>query len=387
MNGRIGGALAVWRARSDRWAVPVLVAGLLAAIGFNLARWPRDVRRAQTLRRLAYAQCNPVCPAPDVSILVAAWNECAVIDRHVQSVRALRYPNLEHIVCAGGDDGTYELLTADQRRGLVLLRQHSGEGKQGALRRCLEVATGVVVVLTDADCVLEDTSFEQLLHPIVFDAEEATTGIFRPLPEQMTNTFVVHRWAATTYRFLQAHEYVEGLTGANSAIRTTALRNSGALNEPSWIGEDAHLAGRLVQMRHKIRFVGHSEMAVQFQERFMQHARQRSRWLGGILLHAIPRGDWHQAGVVTIFYAVGQVFLWLPLAVPLVGRGALAVWGGGVACAILNRLRYLAFTSARSGVSMNPGVFLASLFLAPLDLVALAYAPLDLLIRLRTKQW
>jgi cellulose synthase/poly-beta-1,6-N-acetylglucosamine synthase-like glycosyltransferase len=249
------------------------------------------------------------------------------------------------------------------------------------------VASGSVAVLTDADALLDDTTFERLLLPIVQDGAQVATGPFRPVPEQLENAFVVHRWSATTYRLLQAGRYVQGLVGANTAFTTTTLRETRALNEAVWIGEDIHLAKRVVERGYRIRFAELSEMAVRFEEHFGSYARQRSRWLGGILVHALPRRDWYQVGVVALFYTVGQAFLWLPLSVPLLGRGALAVWAAGVACAILNRLRYLLFTSARCGVSMKPRIFFASPFLVPLDLLALAYAPIDMLVRLRTKGW
>ena len=385
--GGLAAELKRLRERSDRAAPGVLVGGVLAGVAFNLARWPRDAARARALRRAACDEPKRLPGAPRVSILVAAWNERSVIERHIESVQRLRYPDLEHIVCAGGDDGTYELSLQHHGPSLVVLRQRPAEGKQRALARCLEIATGTIVVLTDSDCILDDTSFERLVAPILSGAEQASTGIFRPLPEQLNTILVVHRWAATTYRFLQAKQYVEGLTGANAAIRTTTLRTSEGLNASTWIGDDTYLAGRLMRMGHRIRFVAHSEVAVHFEEHFTSYARQRSRWLGGILIHALARRDWYQVGVVAVFYAVGQAFVWLPLSVPLVGRGALAVWLGGLACAILNRLRYLAFTSARSGVRLQPAILLASPWMVSLDLLALAYAPLDVVLRLRTKRW
>jgi cellulose synthase/poly-beta-1,6-N-acetylglucosamine synthase-like glycosyltransferase len=203
----------------------------------------------------------------------------------------------------------------------------------------------------------------------------------------MEKAFVVHRWAATTYRFLQAKRYVSGITGANCALRTATLRQSESLNEPTSVGGDMHLAGQVIRMGHRIRFVAESEVAVHFEERFASYARQRSRWLGGILIHALPRREWAQTAVVAVFYCVGQAFVWLPLSVPLFGRAALAVWAAGVVCAILNRLRYLLFTSARTGVPMKPTTFLAAPLLVPLDLLALAYAPIDMLARARTKHW
>jgi biofilm PGA synthesis N-glycosyltransferase PgaC len=379
--------LSRWRHRSNCWAGRLLLAGLIGGLAFNLSRWPRDVARARALRRASSAEFKGLVSSPPVSVLVAAWNERDVIEQHINSVRELRYPNVEHIICAGGKDGTYELVQSLGREGLTLLRQHPGQGKAHSLAKCLEVASGSVAVLTDADALLDDTTFERLLLPIVQDGAQVATGPFRPVPEQLENAFVVHRWSATTYRLLQAGRYVQGLVGANTVFTTTTLRETRALNEAVWIGEDIHLAKRVVERGYRIRFAELSEMAVRFEEHFGSYARQRSRWLGGILVHALPRRDWSQIAVVAVFYLVGQAFVWLPAMIPFLGRSVMAIWGAGIACAVLNRLRYLTFTSMRTGQPLALSTYLLSVVLVPGDLLALAYAPIDLLMRLRTRRW
>src|SRR5207247_1198210 len=118
--------------------------------------------------------------------LVAAWNEAAGIARHVQSVLALRYPDLDFVLCAGGPDGTCEQARLAMSGRGTLLEQAPGEGKQRALRRCLAASTGDIVYLTDADCVLDDQSFERVIARIV-DGDPAATGRCCPYPEEIEN--------------------------------------------------------------------------------------------------------------------------------------------------------------------------------------------------------
>jgi poly-beta-1,6-N-acetyl-D-glucosamine synthase len=368
--------------RPDR----VFIIGVLIGAIFNIVRLPRDLARARALRGAVDEEIDLSSPRR-VSILVAAWNEAPMIRRHIESVKQLRYPNLEHVICAGGADLTEEVAKACRWSGLVLLRQEAGEGKQRALARCLNAASGDIAVLTDADCELDNRSFESLVEPIIQGQEHVTTGLFRPVPEQLSNPFVVHRWAATSYRALQAGSYVSGITGANAAIRTDLLRESRVLDEDVWIGGDYHLAVRLGKLGYRIRFMPSSEPAVHFEEKFWAYARQRSRWLGGILWHAVPGWNVYDVVVVGVFYGVGQAFIWLPALVPVFGRRCLALWGAGLVCAMLNRCRYLLFTRVRTGGQVEWGLYLHSVFLVTRDMLALAYAPLDMLMRLRDRRW
>jgi poly-beta-1,6-N-acetyl-D-glucosamine synthase len=371
--------------RHQHW-VRLLLAGALTAIAFNVFRWRHDVRTVQQLRRQAD---RPVAlhGRPRVSVLVAAWNEHALVQRHIESVRRLRYADLEHVLCAGGADGTFEIAQRLAWPGLILLRQQDGEGVQNALARCLQAATGDIAFFTDADCVLEDSSFERLIAPIVNEGEGVTTGPYRPLPEQMCDAFIVHRWAATTYRLLQAGAYVEGVSGANAAILIEPLRRSGALTDTVWHGWDLHVARQMKDAGYPARFVHSSELATAFEPRFTRFVRQRSRWLAGILAEAISGRDLYQVLVVGSFYAVGQCCVWLPVMSRWSGGLSAAVWLSGVFCAVLNRIRYLAFTSARTGQAIPLTTYVAAVWLVPRDLLALAYAPIDLLLRLRSNEW
>jgi hypothetical protein len=126
---------------------------------------------------------------------------------------------------------------------------------------------------------------------------------------------------------------------------------------------------------------------MRFEANFTSYARQRSRWLGGMLVHAFTYGRWYEAAVVMVFYVVGHSAILLPLSVPVLGRAALSVWFAGLTCAALNRIRYLRFTSERLDLRLRASTYLASFWFAPRDIFALAYAPYDMLVRLGTKAW
>ena len=123
----------------------VLVAGLRAVLR------PRPVRAARHV--------------PDVSILIAAYNEAAIIRRKLDNTRALDYPRerLEIIVASdGSDDGMDDVVRAygaDDVRLLALPRR----GKNATLNAAAADARGEILVFSDADAVLEPDSLRHLV--------------------------------------------------------------------------------------------------------------------------------------------------------------------------------------------------------------------------------
>jgi cellulose synthase/poly-beta-1,6-N-acetylglucosamine synthase-like glycosyltransferase len=318
---------------------------------------------------------------------VAAWNERELIGRHLNSVLALAYPNLEYLLCAGGDDGTYELAASYQDPRIRVLRQRPAEGLLNAVNRCLDIATGEIVLFTDADSLIDQASFERTLLPLINDGESASTGPFSPLPEQQTSDFVRHRWAATMYRFLHAGEYVRGLSGANAAVSASALRAIGGLAPGPSVGFDFRLGWRLHLNGYRIRFVHASLIQTQFETTFLSATKQRSRWLKGILLNAVQLHAWDQVAVVAVFYLVGLGMVALPLSAPILGRTPLAIWAAALACAMLNRVRHLRFAARALDAPASAATYSKVLVYVPRDLLGLAYAPLAVLSPRQRQAW
>lgn len=84
----------------------LFIIGFVGVIAYNMRQWQRDKALAERLR----SQRGPapaLAHTPKVSALVAAWNEAAHIDAHIQSFLALAYPDIELVLCAGGSDDTF----------------------------------------------------------------------------------------------------------------------------------------------------------------------------------------------------------------------------------------------------------------------------------------
>lgn len=329
---------------ANRLAGPLLLLGLAAVALRNWRLWQED--KAFLARRGQPAPLPPLAAWPElplVSVLVAAWNEADNIERHIDSFLALRYPHKELVLCAGGPDGTYGIAARYANNQVAVLRQQSGEGKQRALARSFGQTQGEVIFLTDADCLLADQPFERTLWPVVGGGEQAATGSYRPLDEQLDIPFAFAQVASHLYSAMRGSNYAAGLSGANCALRRTILEVTTALDAPAQTGTDYVLAKTLDAAGVRIRQAPESRMATDYPTTARAYLRQQRRWLRNVFLHGWRFGAADEVRNAARTSSVGVTMLSLPLAGLLLAHWLLAVWGVLAGQALAARLRYLGF--------------------------------------------
>ena len=355
--------------------------GLASVAAYNWQRWQRDKALAERLRAAqtpAPALDNP----PQVSALVAAWNEVEHIDAHIQSFLALRYPNIELVLCAGGYDGTLAKARLYAGERVIVIEQHAGEGKQKALARCYEHAHGDVIYLTDADCRFDDDALARLLGPIVNEGEHAATGGFAPLPEQRQHPFVFNQWAVDTYARRYTGTYSSGLIGRNAAVTARVLQNTGALAEDVRIGTDYYLAKQLIGAGYQIRYVADSVVVSQYHTLVGPYIRQQIRWLRNIVIHGYRFAAWQEVIGALRNCIIGSSMLMLPLIGLIFSPFIFVVGLLGLIAVCINRLRYLMFIGRMRGEVPTRAYLLAPMY-AVLDLYMLLQAGLNIILTRR----
>jgi cellulose synthase/poly-beta-1,6-N-acetylglucosamine synthase-like glycosyltransferase len=122
---------------------------------------------------------------PSVSLIIAAYNEELVISKKLENTIEMEYPKdkLEILVV---DDGSTDRTNAIARDFAVnhkdeatirLIAQEKRMGKASALNRAMKQATGDIVILSDADVLLEKDSIQKLISNFVEKNVGAVSGI------------------------------------------------------------------------------------------------------------------------------------------------------------------------------------------------------------------
>lgn len=116
---------------------------------------------------------------PKVTILIAAHNEESVIEEKLVNCFELDYPSdcLQIVVAAdGSDDRTAEIVRSFEGRGVELSYSEARRGKMAAINRAMPIATGEIVVFSDANNMYSKNALRELVAPFSDKSVGATTG-------------------------------------------------------------------------------------------------------------------------------------------------------------------------------------------------------------------
>jgi hypothetical protein len=128
---------------------------------------------AVVTRKYPPHQVPPIVTWPSVSVLIPAYLEQQVIEAKVADVRKQAYPGMLEIIVVADDIDTY---AAARRTGVTVLHNRSRQGKGAAVNAGVAAARHQVVVLTDANALLQPAALTQLVRHFVDPTVGAVAG-------------------------------------------------------------------------------------------------------------------------------------------------------------------------------------------------------------------
>lgn len=194
--------------------------------------------------------------APNLTVVIPAYNEGAMVAHTIDSVAAADYPRerLEiFVVDDGSRDDTWEHIQRAARRHpdiVTTLRFPENRGKRAALAAGFRRARGEIVVTIDSDCAIESTALLAIAGPFRDEKIGAVAGkvavynrrqavIPRMLHVRFTLSFDMLRAVQSTYRTVYC------CPGALSAYRLSVVErvlerweSQTFLGAPTTYGED-----------------------------------------------------------------------------------------------------------------------------------------------------
>lgn len=245
---------------------------------------------------------------PGVSVLVACHDEELVVRTLVHGIARLDYP-LELLqvllVDDNSGDGTARLI-ADLIQPYPFIRlvhrpPDAGGGKSGALNAALELATGEVVVVFDADHVPEPDSVRRIVRHLRDPSVGAVQGrcvvrnpndsaLARAVSVDYLSGYLVNEYGRQALFELPAYG------GANCAVRASTLHRLGGWNTDS-VTEDTDLTLRVLLAGERVRYDVTAVDTEQAPTTFRRFWRQRYRWARGHqqVWRDLHRDVWHSS--------------------------------------------------------------------------------------------
>lgn len=112
-----------------------------------------------------------------LSVIVPIYNEVATIDIVIERLRATGIPMQIVLVDDGSGDGTAgRLQTYASEHDITVISHPTNRGKGAAIRSALDVVTGDIVVIQDADQEYDPEDFRYLMQPILQDRADVVYG-------------------------------------------------------------------------------------------------------------------------------------------------------------------------------------------------------------------
>jgi peptidoglycan-N-acetylglucosamine deacetylase len=279
------GALAVAGAAERTIVIAFLVALVLGAIRvvgiLVLAGIERSERRFA--RRSADADF-----APTVSLIIPAYNESAVIARTITSLASQRYAALEILVVDDGSTDDTLAVAQEAARGdprVRVVHQANG-GKARALNTGIAEATGTIVVVVDADTLLEPDAIAHLVRPLA----DARVGAVAGNAKVGNRVNLVTRWQSLEYvtsqnldrRAFALLNCITVVPGAIGAWRRESVLEAGGFSHDT-LAEDQDLTMTLLRRGQHIALADRAIARTEAPETLGALLKQRFRWSFGTL--------------------------------------------------------------------------------------------------------
>ncbi|WP_224366566.1 glycosyltransferase family 2 protein [Hyalangium versicolor] len=249
----------------------------------------RSMRKGESPRRERRAG-----PAPSVSLVVAAYNEASCIRQKLENSLALQYPADRFEVLIGSDgstDGTDEIVRActDSR---VRLSPAPRAGKTTVLNRCIPAAKGDIIVLSDANTVIEPEAIQALVRHFEDPEVGAVCGklrLYNPTKKDYEES-AYWNYESLIKLYEGKRGAVVGANGGLYAIRRTLFTQL----PPSTIVDDFVIPLRILEQGYKVVYeaqaVAHEETTEDYGKEFGRRARiaagnfQSLKMVPGLLL-------------------------------------------------------------------------------------------------------
>jgi biofilm PGA synthesis N-glycosyltransferase PgaC len=229
---------------------------------------------------------------PPITILIAAYNEEAVIPDTFESIAKQNYPGLLEVILIddGSKDQTHAVCNqlTSKYPWLRCIQQETNQGKSEALNRALTVASHELIITLDADSYLYKDALVRIVERFHSDPPNtcAVAGTIMVRNSRQNWITQSQEWdyfqgIATVKRVQSLNQGTLVAQGAFSLYKKSVVLDVGGW--PKTVGEDIVLTWAMLEKDYR---VGYCEDAIAFTivpSTVKGFVRQRQRWARGMI--------------------------------------------------------------------------------------------------------
>lgn len=223
---------------------------------FGLTTADRQLRPAWTAaqRALAAVPLVPLVRTPRVSVVVAAYNAGRTVERCLESLGRLNYPDYEVILVDDGSTDVTPQLAASFAQ-VRLVRHPRNLGLSAARNTGIAAATGEIIAFTDADCRADEDWLHHTVSELLADSYVGVGGHNLLPPEDSRVAAAVMASPGGPAHVMLSDRIAEHIPGCNMVFWKWALEEIGGF-DPVFrqAGDDVDVCWRLQQRGHQLGF-------------------------------------------------------------------------------------------------------------------------------------
>ena len=338
------------------WGAVLLLAHTYFLYPLSLLLWDAG-RQAAGLRRFLVQGIDQrsrrgEAYTPSVSLVIPAHDEAEVIAAKLENSLSLDYPEglLEVVVGSDGStDGTDELVAACPDPRVHLSAAPRG-GKVAVLNRCVPASTGEIVVLTDANTMLDKRAVRALVRRFLDQEVGAAVGRLKLYNRKRREYEESLYWSYETLlkHWEGSHGAVLGANGGLYALRSALFQRL----PPDTVVDDFVIPVRLLQQGWQVVYepgaVAYEETTEDYSREFARRARISAGNYQALQRHAGLLVPWRAPFAAYAFFS-HKVLRWLApllMAMVLVSNALLAARGSLYAGLLLGQLGFYALALA-----------------------------------------
>lgn len=232
-------------------SIQILTWACIAGLVYHYLGYPLLVFAAS---RLAPYHIQRAAIQPRASLIVAAYNEAAVMKQKLDNTLDLDYPRelLEIIVVTdGSSDETADIVSGYQDRGIILMHRPERAGKSAAINRAAAQATGEVLVFSDANAFYGKDSLRNLVR----NFHDASVGCVSGMKTVQPTAASITRSEGSYWKYESFIKACESRLGTTTAVvgEMMALRRAAFSPIPAGIiNDDAYLAHHALRSGYRV---------------------------------------------------------------------------------------------------------------------------------------
>ena len=302
----------------------------------------------------------PLNKLPNVTLLVAAYNEELHIREKIENSLLLDYPkeNIQFLFITDGcHDSTPEIIS--EYAEIELMHQPERQGKIKAIERAMVEVKGEIVVFTDANTILNKEAIKRIVHHFANEKVGVVAGekrIFNRSADGAAGAGEGFYWKYESKLKKWDDELGSVMGGAGELF---AIQKKLYEQIPiDTLIEDFYLSFKIVEKGYKIAYEPDAytleEPSISIKEELKRKIRIAAGGLQSVIRLKTLLNPF-KFGIITFQYISHRVLRWTlaPLSLPIIFATNLLLWNQGVLYQILFILQIIFYLTALIGLMLK----------------------------------